>query len=329
MVRIAYFSASKSGLIALRRIVALRPNGLEIVAVFTIGPEMAKKHAVSGHADFGPLCNKHGLALRLVADYALRTPEDVEAVKECNPEMIVVNGWNRLLPADVISLPSQGSYGIHAGHPPKGRGRAFKAWSIIKAFDEFVFYLFELTPDADAGRIVAEVRVELTPKDDAGTLADKEGLASSELIAEWIPVISETGFRGIPQDAKEATSYPKRVPKDGRINFAWDGDRVDRWIRAHSDPYPGAFFDSLRGRVVVHRGQVFDRKFNPWQGLEPGRVLAVVGSGVLVSTGTWPVLIRAVEVDGRKVTGGDEIAEACGLEEGGMAELALTNPDRT
>ena len=43
------------------------------------------------------------------------------------------------------------------------------------------------------------------------------------------------------QDENLATYFGVRNPDDGEINWNWQRERIQNWVRAQSFPYPGAF----------------------------------------------------------------------------------------
>jgi methionyl-tRNA formyltransferase len=50
---------------------------------------------------------------------------------------------------------------------------------------------------------------------------------------------------------KFATKYGKRTPSDGGINGEWQKERIYNWVRALTNPYPGAFTFYKNTRLVI------------------------------------------------------------------------------
>ena len=57
-----------------------------------------------------------------------------------------------------------------------------------------------------------------------------------------------------PQDGSRASSFGRRRPEDGRIDWTWPAARIDCLVRAVAPPWPGAFADVEGRRAWIHRG---------------------------------------------------------------------------
>ena len=57
----------------------------------------------------------------------------------------------------------------------------------------------------------------------------------------------------IKQDEYSATYFGKRTPEDGRINWNWQKERIFNWVRALSNPYPGAFTFLGEEKLIVDK----------------------------------------------------------------------------
>ena len=54
-----------------------------------------------------------------------------------------------------------------------------------------------------------------------------------------------------PQKEEAATTFPKRRPEDGRIEWNRTAEEVHNLVRAVTHPYPGAFTDIFGGRTFL------------------------------------------------------------------------------
>lgn len=292
-MRICYVTCGENGFYCLKRMLEA---GAEIAAVVTIPPEAGRRYQVSGYADVEPWCHAQGIPVVSLPDYVLR-PEHLEDVQF---DLIVVNGWNRLLSTEIIAASSYGGLGIHAGHPPIGHGRAPLVWNILLGRDDLEVYVFRLTPNADDGDILALRVLEITPWDDVARLYEKVMWASVGLFREAIASV-QTGTRGSSQALTSARAYAKRTPADGLIDFSRSERELHDFVRAQSRPYPGAF-SYLQGlKWHIWRAEPFDRFAFRDVAREPGRILAALPSGLVVQTGGSPLWIREAAVEGETV----------------------------
>ena len=124
---------------------------------------------VSGYVDVRPFAEANRIPCIALGSYQLNKAD----VANLDYDVIVVNGWNRLLSAEIIALAAIGAIGVHAGHPPIGLGKAPIVWNILLGHTDIEVYAFELTARADDGNILARQTVEITNHDDVGTLYRK------------------------------------------------------------------------------------------------------------------------------------------------------------
>ena len=116
-MKILYVTAGENGLFGLRY---LLESGIAVTAVLTISNDVQKTARVSGFADVTDYCASQGIRVLTLDNYAVK-PQDLQGQKY---DLLLVNGWNRLISEEVLALFPLGGLGIHAGHPPIGLGRA-------------------------------------------------------------------------------------------------------------------------------------------------------------------------------------------------------------
>ena len=75
---------------------------------------------------------KEKIKTKILKNYDLQ----IKDLKGLEYNLIIVNGWSRLIKNDIINSSSFGMIGLHAGHPPIGHGRAPIPWNIILNFKD-------------------------------------------------------------------------------------------------------------------------------------------------------------------------------------------------
>jgi methionyl-tRNA formyltransferase len=239
---ILYVSSMETGKECLRLI----KDRIVIDCVVTVDRPLAEKAKVSGYADFGDV----GIPLRLVEQYSMKSERDVQTIAALTPQLIIVNGWNRLLPKAILELPRRGCVGIHGSWKPLpfGRGRSPITWAILNGAKRFFVYLLHLDEGADSGDVIDCVEFGLTPHDTSTTVLGKLGIMSARLLLDNVPqILSGTASRS-PQTG-EPTYLPKRTAEGGRIDWQMSVDEICTLVRAVGRPYPGAFTE------IEYRGQ--------------------------------------------------------------------------
>lgn len=289
--KILYITCCESGFYCLQK---MYKKNYKFASVITVAPEVAQKYEVSGYQDILEWCNERNLPVISLKNYQLK----IEDLSNIEYDIILVNGWNRLISKEIIESAKFGGIGIHAGHPPIGHGRSPLVWNIIYGMKEIEAYCFKLTPKADDGDILHLRRVEITSQDSARTLYEKVMFHSVELFEKSLSR-QIRGKEGLRQPLDHSKVYPKRTPEDGLIDFSQSMHQIYDFIRAQSSPYPGAFgfIDNLTMKIW---GAIpFDCFSFSEKARMPGEVLESLPSGLVVQTGTTPIWITEYELFNR------------------------------
>ena len=257
-------------------LVAARESGAEIAGVVTLpGPVDPNR---SGQCSFDDV----GAPLVETADVNAR--ETIEAVRALRPDAIFVIGWSQLVGGDFLALAPEAVFGMHPTLLPRHRGRAPIPWAILCGLAKTGVTLFEIVdPTADSGPIVGQVEVAVDHDETATTLFDKLARAHVDLIREFVPQLAAGSAPRIPQDPARASSWPKRTPAEGIIDWETRAPYLYDWVRAQTRPYPGAFTFLGDEKVVVWRARPVPCDGEAVAGtvVEPGPVVAC-GEGALL-----------------------------------------------
>jgi methionyl-tRNA formyltransferase len=260
---------------------AAREAGAEIVGVVTLpGPIDPNR---SGQTFFDDV----GAPLVETAD--VNAPETIDAVRALRPDAIFVIGWSQLVRGDFLALAPGGVFGMHPTLLPRHRGRAPIPWAILCGLAKTGVTLFEIVdPTADSGPIVGQAEVAVDADETATTLFDKLAWAHVDLIREFVPRLAAGTAPRIPQDPARASTWLRRTPADGIIDWETRAPYLYDWVRAQTRPYPGAFTFAGDEKVVVWRARPVD-----WGGDAPAGT--VVEAGPVVACGEGALLLEEVE----------------------------------
>lgn len=282
---IVYVTCCENGFYGLRH---LYQEGFKIEKVITISKILGKKYNVSGYKDPSHWCDLVGIEVIKLDDYTVK----ISDIENSSKQILVVNGWNRLINLEVINAFKIGALGVHAGHPPIGMGRAPLPWNIIKGFKDIEVYVFKLTDKADDGNILGVNTIEITTSDDIKTLYEKVMFRSAKLFAKAI-ISLENRKKGFEQAKQFEITYPKRSPSDGLIDFRRPVEELVDFVRAQTYPYPGAFSFLNKNKWSIWKAQSFDSHSFRTRPRIPGQIVLALPSGLVVQTGSAPLWITS------------------------------------
>lgn len=286
----------------------LRRAGLNPDRLITISPEQGAKHDVAGYEDLVEPARARGLDVYSAKYYSLKSDEDREALLPMGLDLLLVMGWQRLIPDWFLESLNIGAFGMHGSskHLPWGRGRSPMNWSLIQNKTAFFTHLFRYKPGVDDGDVVGYQAFDITEHDTALTLHYKNTVSMIKLAGAMVPRLMEGGVSFESQREEGATYYPKRSPEDGLI--FWEDATLDVYnlIRAVTRPFAGAFTfldDDPGARITIWRAIPFDGQIR-YDDAAPGEIVEVFAEGhFVVKTGTTTLLV--LESEGVLPSGAD------------------------
>lgn len=168
--------------------------------------------------------------------------ETVAWIADKQPDLIIQTGWSQKFRSQLLKLPKYGCIGEHPAPLPRGRGAACVNWAILTGETEWGDTFFHMVDEYDRGAVYAQEMFRIEEYDDVRTVYDKVAQCSAKVVRENIDRWTEGVFTEIPLDESIATYYKKRTPKDGVFDFSKSAKELHDFIRAQTEPYPGAFF---------------------------------------------------------------------------------------
>lgn len=197
------------------------------------------------------------------------------------PDIVLVAGWYRIIPPEVLNAVPNGFVGIHYSPLPEYRGSAPVVWQLINGVEEIGYSLFRLGPEMDEGQLASSGRVPAGSGYVAEVLRQLDNAALDELV-RIAPALANGSHIFHPQPDRRPSYSSVRTPADGRIDWARSAAEIVRVIRAQSRPYPGAWSMQGDAEVRIWRASVEDN--SDYYGV-PGHVIRIIEDGPVVACG--------------------------------------------
>ena len=170
----------------------------------------------------------------------LKAPEFLEQLSGFNCNLQIVVAF-RMLPEVVWSMPSIGTFNLHASLLPQYRGAAPINWAIINGEKETGATTFFLKHEIDTGSIIFQAKEPIGPDDDAGVVYERLMKKGAELVLKTVRAIEQNNYPSIPQsEANEIKHAPKIFKETCEIKWDQSSDQVKNFVRGLS-PYPAAW----------------------------------------------------------------------------------------
>jgi methionyl-tRNA formyltransferase len=225
----------------------------------------------------------------------LKDPTVVEALAACEPELIVVAAYGKILPPTVLALPPRGCINVHASLLPKYRGAAPINWALINGEKETGITIMLMDEEMDHGPTLLQRAVPILPEETAGELHDRLAVLGAECLMEALERLQDGSISPTSQVHAQATFAPMLSKEDGWIDWGEPAEVLVNRIRGVT-PWPGAT-TTLRGehlkvwRAVVGHAEVSG---------SPGEVASADDQGITVTCGGGSVRLLEVQLAGKR-----------------------------
>ena len=217
-------------------------------------------------------------------------------IEEEKPDLCIVVGWYWIIRKEILSIAPYGFVGMHASILPKYRGFAPLVWALINDELKSGVTLFYLDDGIDTGDIIACEEFSIDSKDTIMTLIEKSEKCCEKLLKNNYQDILNGKSKRIPQNHAEASYCSERKPADGLIDWKASDKKIYNFIRAQSEPYPGAYTYINSKKIYIWNTEIFPY---PYYGV-PGTISQITDEGAVVACGEGALVLGNVQFENEK-----------------------------
>jgi methionyl-tRNA formyltransferase len=233
---------------------------------------------------------EHGI--RVVTPVRLRSDEGRAALRAFEPDGLLLVAYGQLVPADLLELGPRPPLNVHPSLLPRHRGAAPVAGTILAGDAEGGVSLMVMTPELDAGPIVARWPVPLGGRETTPELEARLGDLAAEVVPSELERWAAGSIETDAQDDRAATLVRPFTRADGWIDWRRPAIEIDRQVRA-LQPWPGAWTTIDDRRVHVRRAR-------PVAGVDAVPVGSLLpGDAPCVACGVGALALEVVQPEGR------------------------------
>jgi len=213
-------------------------NNYNVAAVITAADKPQGRGQKVALSPVKECAMKHGIPVLQPAN--LKAPAFLDELKSYQANLQVVVAF-RMLPEVVWSMPSLGTFNLHASLLPQYRGAAPINWAIINGEKETGVTTFFLKHEIDTGSIIFQEREPIFEYDNAGTLYERLMEKGGQLVLKTVKSIEAGDFPSLPQsETQEAKHAPKIFKETCEIHWEQSTEKLRNFVRGLS-PYPAAW----------------------------------------------------------------------------------------
>jgi len=236
-ISIIYFGSSEYSLYALNALYLKRFN---ILAVVT-----APDKPVGRKQEISPTEVKKWAKKHRVPVLTPRNKKELEVkisrfCKDCEVDFFVVCVYKMMLSKKVLELSKYGSLNIHPSILPKYRGSSPVQEAIANGDRKTGVSIILMDEKMDHGPIVGRIGQIIKIDDTADILYKKLFEKGADLLIKVMCGIIKGLITPLPQDDSRATYTKILTREDGKIDWKWSDEKIERFIRAMGK-WPGTW----------------------------------------------------------------------------------------
>lgn len=253
--------------------------------------------------------------LKVLEPLKLKDSQVIETLKSFLPDLIVVCAYGKILPKELLEIPKFGCWNIHASLLPKYRGASPINWAILEGEKETGITIILMDEGLDTGPILLQKKIPILEEDNAITLAKKLSLLGKEAILEAIELHKKGILKPFPQPEEGISYAPILKKEDGFFTFEESAKIIERKTKAFL-PWPVAFtyYKNKLLKVFSAKAIFIEHKE------KPGTILDINKEGILVATSENAILLKEVQLEGKKKISAYEFACGQRLKAGALLE---------
>ena len=235
----------------------------------------------------------------------LNDKEFINKIKEINPDIIIVVAFRRL-PAEIFSIPKYGTINLHASLLPNYRGAAPINWCLINNEVKTGVTTFFINEKIDQGDILLKEEVNISDKDNFGSLYTKLSSVGSKLLIKTIKGVLSKSLKASKQDFDESLKIAPKLSKENtRIDWNKSQKEIIGMIRGLS-PKPGAWTILKNGDNEIRMKILEAKKANSSYTKKIGKFLVNNGE-IHINNGIDAINCTYIQLENRKAMSAKEL----------------------
>jgi methionyl-tRNA formyltransferase len=230
---------------------------------------------------------------------SLRDLQAQEALKNLQPDIIIVAAYGLILPKAILESPKYGCINIHPSLLPRWRGATPIHRPILTGEKETGVTIMQMDEGLDTGAMLYKLSCLIGPKDNFKTLHDK----LAHLGAESLMYVLDHIENLTPEYQDNSLAcYAQKISKtDAELDWEKNAEDLERMIRGFYPAYSyidGQMVKVWEAAVIIKNNNIK----NP-----PGTILQSNHTGIEVLTGHNILNLQKLQLPGGKILTAREI----------------------
>lgn len=224
----------------------------------------------------------------------IKCEQVVQLVEQISPDMIVVVAYGKILPKQVLAIPTYGCINIHASLLPKYRGAAPIQWSVINGETQTGVTSMLMDEGMDTGDILLTEKTIIDINENSGDLFKRMSLIGASLLSKTIDGLLNGHITPVKQIESEATYAPMLQKSMCRINWKVSAEKIHNLIRGLA---PFLYASTIiNGKVV----RIISSAVCDWETGDAGEVVENGETLIVACADKTAIRLETLQAEGRR-----------------------------
>lgn len=281
-----------------------------VVGVITQPDKKAGRKQKFVSTEVAKMAESHGIPLfkpRTAISQSL-----YEELKNLDADIFVMFAFGLILTEPFLSITPQRGINVHPSLLPLYRGASPLQSALLDGKTQTGITIQTVEAKVDAGKILSQKVIPISPDDDVISLENKVALLAPELVLDVLEKLETGSLTPLPQNDSEATYCHMFSKEDGKIDWNEPADSIINKIKAFARwPVAYSYFD---GEMVrFYKGSInttFD--FADFSDTKNGQiVLCDMKNGLVVKASDALINLEQLQKQGKKVLNCKDYVNGC------------------
>ena len=244
-MKVVFFGTPEFAVPSLERLIA---SSHDVVEVVTKPDRPVGRHQVVTSPPVAERATEHGIDLW--QPKGLKGDSAIERLREIDADVAVVVAYGKLIPVDLLTVPTHGFINLHPSLLPRHRGPSPIQWSLVCGDRNTGVTTMLLDEGMDTGPILLQHRVEIERHETAEQLAPRLAETGADLVVETLDRLENGAVTAKPQPEDGANVTPMLRRSFAKVNWTMPARQLVNRLRGFT-PWPGLFTKFRGGRLKI------------------------------------------------------------------------------
>ncbi len=257
-----------------------------------------------------------------------KNAETLTQLRQTEADVFVVVAYGQILSQEILDMPKLGCINVHGSILPKYRGAAPIQWCLYHGETETGITTMLMDAGMDTGAMLLKAYTPIQLLENAHQLAQTLASSGADLLVETLLRLGQQEIQAIAQDESQATYAPLIQKSDYCLDWSRSAIDLHNQVRGFipnciasfrdkslkiitTAPLDSAYLSQLPPELTVLEQELpsLDGKSE-----RSGEVMKIVkGIGPIIQTGEGLLLLREVQIAGKRPQSGWDFANGMRL----------------